>query len=226
MSFSVRVKQELLPLQKKAFTLPEKNITIDRCGSESDPSEDAVRAAIREAFLAGGSISDPSKSYHLEIATHSRVEAESLVENMSRFDVEGKIHRRKEVYVVYLKDGSDIASMLAIMGAHLALMDFENARILNEMRGSVNRQVNCETANIKRTVNTAVRQIEAIRRIEETIGLESLPPSLQEMARIRLAYPQSSLVKLGAYLHPPVGKSGVNHRLRKIIEIAEGKKEK
>ena len=224
MSFSAKVKQELSVLQKKAFTLSEKTISIYGYEPQSDASGEALRADIREAFLLGGSISDPSKSYHLEMTMPGRAEAEALVEKMAAFDVDGHIHERNGGYVVYVKDGSDIATMLGIMGAHAALMDFENARILNEMRGSVNRQVNCETANIKRTVDTAIRQIEAIRKIEETSGLESLPPPLQEMAKIRLKYPQSSLAKLGKYLHPPVGKSGVNHRLRKIIDIAEGTK--
>ena len=222
MSFSEKVKRELYPLQKNYFTLLEKNIKLGRYEMETDPSsEEDLRASIRGAFLYGGSINDPAKSYHLEITVKSEGEAKELVEGMEGFGVEAHIHERKGIYVVYVKDGSDIATLLGVMGAHASLMDFENSRILNEMRGSVNRQVNCETANIKRTVNSAVRQMEAIRRIEAGAGLESLPPSLQEMARIRLAYPQSSLSQLGELLHPPVGKSGVNHRLRKIMEIAE-----
>ena len=188
-----------------------------------EPKKDCcARAFLRGAFLAAGTVSDPAKSYHLEIVTKSREEALALKESMAHFGIEGHIHERKLSFVVYVKDGSHIAAMLGVMGAHACLMDFENARILNEMRGSVNRQVNCETANIKRTVNTAVRQMEAIHKIESTMGLASLPPTLQETARVRLANPESSLSQLGEYMHPAVGKSGVNHRLRRIIEIAEG----
>ncbi len=222
MSFSSKVKKELYPLQKNYFTLLEKKITINGCEQkQGDTRSEDLRASIRGAFLLGGSISDPSKSYHLEICARSRKEAGELLSGMLSFGVSGRIHKRKGHYVIYLKDGSHIASLLGVMGANSSLMDFENARILNEMRGCVNRQVNCETANIKRTVSTAVRQIKAIKRIESGPGLKSLPPALQEMAKVRLLYPDSSLSQLGEYLHPPVGKSGVNHRLRKIIEIAD-----
>ncbi len=220
MSFSARVKKELYPLQKKYFTLIEKKIRISRCETEPSSEED-VRASIRGAFLLGGSISDPSKSYHFEIAVKSSDEAEELARQMRCYDVEGHVHRRRNSFVVYVKDASGIVTLLGAMGAFSSLMDFENARILNEMRGSVNRQVNCETANIKRTVSSSVKQIEAIKRIESRQGIESLPVPLQEMARIRMEYPDASLAQLGEYMHPPMGKSGVNHRLRKIMEIAD-----
>ena len=223
MSFSARVKKELYPLQKKYFTLIEKKITIDRRGVSESVEED-VRAGIRGAFLLGGSISDPSKSYHFEIAVKSPEEAQELADELRYYHVEGHVHRRRNSYVVYVKDASHIVTLLGVMGAHASLMDFENARILNEMRGSVNRQVNCETANIKRTVSSAVKQIEAIKRIERHMGLESLPGVLQEMARVRLENPDASLAQLGECMHPPMGKSGVNHRLRKIMEIADGLK--
>ena len=222
MSFSNRVKRELYPIQKNYFTFIEKKLNISGYGlNESEGDDEDKKASIRGAFLLGGSVNDPSKSYHLEIVAKSESEAEELLAIMKAFGVNGRVRRRKDAHVVYLKDGTDIATLLGIMGAGASLMDFENARILNEMRGSVNRQVNCETANIKRTVKTSVRQIKAIRRIEEGPGLSSLPPALQEMARVRLAYPESSLSQLGGYLHPPVGKSGVNHRLRKLIEISD-----
>lgn len=222
MSFSGKVKRELYPIQNRYFTLLKKKISIDRYEINPDePSEIDRQASIRGAFLLGGSISDPSKSYHFEIVTKTSEEAQELAERMRDYEVDAHIHERKGHFVVYLKDASHIATMLGVMGAHASLMDYENMRILNEMRGSVNRQVNCETANIKRTVSTAVRQIEAIKKIEESAGLQSLPPALREMAQVRLEYPESSLAQLGEYLHPPVGKSGVNHRLRKIVEIAE-----
>ena len=128
---------------------------------------------------------------------------------------------RKKYFVVYLKEGAQIVDLLNIMEAHVALMNLENVRILKEMRNSVNRQVNCETANIHKTVNAAVKQIEDIRYIEKTIGFEQLSEGLEEIARLRLEQPEATLKELGAMLSVPVGKSGVNHRLRKLSILAE-----
>ena len=179
------------------------------------------RAFVRGAFLAGGSISDPNKSYHFEIVCRTLEQATQLQEVINSFDVEAKIVARKKYQVVYLKEGSQIVDILNVMEAHVALMNLENVRILKEMRNSVNRKVNCETANISKTVNAAVQQLRDIEYIKDTAGLDSLPDNLREMALLRLEYPDAPLKELGTYLNPPVGKSGVNHRLRKISEIAE-----
>lgn len=178
------------------------------------------RAFIRGMFLAAGSISNPNKSYHFEIVCGSQIQAEQLRDLMGSFDADAKIVIRKHHSVVYVKDGSQIVDMLNVMEAYVSLMNLENVRILKEMRNSVNRKVNCETANISKTVNAAVRQIQDIELIRDTRGLESLPDNLYEIARVRLEHPESPLKELGNYLDPPVGKSGVNHRLRKIAEIA------
>ena len=183
------------------------------------------RAYIRGAFLAGGSISDPNKSYHFEIVCRTMPQAEQLRDTMNSFDVDAKIVERKKHFVVYLKEGAQIVDILNVMEAHVALMNLENVRILKEMRNSVNRKVNCETANISKTVNAAVKQLEDITYIREVMGLDSLPDNLKEMALLRLEYPEAPLKELGMYLDPPVGKSGVNHRLRKISEIADGLRE-
>jgi hypothetical protein len=179
------------------------------------------RAFIRGAFMAAGSISDPQKSYHFEIVCHTMEQAAQLQELMGSFDAEAKIVERKERYVVYLKEGEQIVDMLNVMEAYVSLMNLENVRILKDMRNSINRKVNCETANINKTVSAAVKQLEDIRRIRDTIGFEHLPPQLAEMAQVRLDYPDATLKELGTYLDPPVGKSGVNHRLRKLAAVAE-----
>lgn len=179
------------------------------------------RAYIRGAFLAGGSISDPNKSYHFEIVCRSPAQAQQLMEIINSFEMDAKIVARKKYQVVYLKEGAQIVDILNIMEAHVALMNLENVRILKEMRNSVNRKVNCETANISKTVNAAVKQVEDILYIKEKAGFDSLPDNLKEMAELRLEYPDIALKELGTYLNPPVGKSGVNHRLRKISEIAQ-----
>lgn len=179
------------------------------------------RAFIRGALLAAGSISAPEKFYHFEIVCPTEPKAEQLKNIIATFDIEAKIVPRKKYYVVYIKEGSQIVDILNVMEAPVSLMELENIRIVKEMRGSVNRQVNCETANINKTVSAAVKQIEDIRFIQSVAGLSGLPESLQEMARIRLERPEATLKELGEALEPPVGKSGVNHRLRKLSLVAE-----
>lgn len=179
------------------------------------------RAFLRGAFLCAGSISDPEKFYHFEIVCSTLAKARQLLELIHSFDVDAKVVNRKRHEVVYVKEGAQIVEILGLMGANISLMNLENVRILKEMRNSVNRQVNCETANINKTVNAAVKQVEDIMYIRDTIGLHRLPDNLEEIAELRLTHPQSSLKELGAMLSPPVGKSGVNHRLRKIGSIAE-----
>ena len=179
------------------------------------------RAFIRGAFLAAGSVSDPEKFYHFEIVCATEAKAEQLREIMSTFDLDAKIVKRKKYYVVYIKEGSQIVDVLNVMEAPVSLMELENIRILKEMRNSVNRQVNCETANINKTVAASVKQIRDIEYIRDTIGFESLPENLEQMAQARLLKPDATLKELGEALEPPVGKSGVNHRLRRLSELAE-----
>ncbi|MFA9376778.1 MAG: DNA-binding protein WhiA [Lachnotalea sp.] len=179
------------------------------------------RAFIRGAFLAAGSISDPEKFYHFEIVCTSTRKAVQLQEIINTFDIEAKIVQRKKYYVVYIKEGAQIVEVLNVMEAHVSLMNLENVRILKEMRNSVNRQVNCETANINKTVSAAVKQMEDIRYIKEHMGFEGLSEGLENVARIRLEYPEATLKEISALLNPPVGKSGVNHRLRKLSNLAQ-----
>lgn len=179
------------------------------------------KAFLRGAFLAAGSISDPEKTYHLEIGTHSRELAEDLNIIMNHHKLNAKIIMRKGSHVNYLKEGENIADFLNITGAHTALMEFENIRIMKDMRNSVNRIVNCETANLEKTVNASLRQVENIKLIEEKIGFDKIPENLREIAELRLEYSEASLQELGQLLARPLGKSGVNHRLRKLDEIAE-----
>ncbi len=179
------------------------------------------RAFIRGAFLSAGSMSDPNKSYHFEVVCEKEDQALQLKELMQDFECDAKIVERKGHYVVYLKEGAQIVDMLNVMEAYVSLMNLENVRILKEMRNSLNRQVNCETANIKKTVSAAVKQIDDIVLIRDTIGFKELPDHLRQMAELRLEYPDTPLKELGTLMDPPVGKSGVNHRLRKLSEIAE-----
>ena len=179
------------------------------------------RAFVRGAFLASGSISDPRKGYHFEIVCQDEKKAKQLQEIIRSFQIDAKIVLRKKSYVVYVKEGAQIVDMLAVMEANVALMDLENIRILKEMRNTVNRKVNCETANINKTVNAAVKQIEDIKLIESKMGFHNLNEGLAEIAELRLQYPEATLKELGMMLNPQVGKSGVNHRLRKLSSIAD-----
>lgn len=246
-SFGLRMHTENLAVARKYFTLLKKtfNIRLDvmvrqnksiRGGrsfevvSYGDLS--AVRhvliqnlcckrAFIRGAFLASGSVSDPEKGYHFEIVCNSLEKANQLCDMIGSFGIEARVTMRKKNHIVYIKEGAQIVDMLNIMEAHVALMNFENIRILKEMRNSVNRQVNCETANLNKTVSAAVKQIEDIQYIKATIGFDQLPEGLTEIAELRLEQPQATLKELGQMLTPCVGKSGINHRLRKLSLIAE-----
>lgn len=178
------------------------------------------KAFLRGIFLATGSVSDPSKAYHFEIVVRNKDMATYIRDVIQSFSLDAKITKRKKYYIVYLKEGAMIVDMLKVMEASVNLMDMENVLILKEMRNDINRRVNCETANIKKTVNAARRQIHDIEYIMQAKGIQYLSPSLREIAQLRLEEPDANLNELGEMLNPPVSKSGVNHRLRKISEIA------
>lgn len=182
------------------------------------------KAFLKGAFLAGGSVSDPEKTYHLELTSRSRQLALELSRILGTFRLNARIIKRKGSFVTYLKEGENIVDFLNIIGAHTALMELENVRILKGMRNNVNRIVNCETANLGKTVNASVRQVENIRYIMENMSPGTLPESLREIAELRLTYSDANLIELGQLLRPPLGKSGVNHRLRKLDRIAENHK--
>ncbi len=179
------------------------------------------KAYLRGVFLGGGSISDPEKTYHLEIVTNNSTYAEEIKGLINSYGLNAKVVNRKNSYVVYLKEGENIVDFLNIIGAHNALFKLENIRIFKEMRNNVNRLVNCETANLSKTVNAAMRQIRNITYIKENIGLNKLPKNLRDIAELRLLHQSASLAELGEMMNPPVGKSGINHRLRKLDRIAD-----
>lgn len=180
------------------------------------------RAYLRGAFMAGGSVNNPEgSSYHLEIASIYEEHCKALVNLANKFDLNARFIERKKGFVLYIKEGEKIIEFLSIIGAHQALLRFEDVRIMKDMRNSVNRIVNCETANLNKTIGAAVRQIENIRILEREVGLDNLPDKLREVAQIRLQHPDLNLKEVGDMLSGNVSKSGVNHRLRKIDELAE-----
>ena len=208
---------------KKLGILKEYNDTFDityEIPKELIKKRCCKRAYLRGAFLGGGSVSDPEKTYHLEFVTNSLEHSQDLKQLVNSFKLSSKIVERKGNFVVYLKEGDQIVDLLNIIEAHQALLDLENIRVYKQMRNDINRIVNCETANLSKTVNASMKQIENIEYIRDTIGLNHLPDNLREIAEIRLMYQDASLKELGQMLNPPIGKSGVNHRLRKIEEVA------
>ncbi|EJP6472127.1 DNA-binding protein WhiA [Clostridium sp. FAM 1755] len=207
----VGIIKETINVFSLDYNIPENIIECDECR----------RAYIRGAFLGGGSISNPEKTYHLEFVTHNEEYAKDLSDLINSYNLNSKVIKRKNSYIIYLKEGEQIVDLLNIIGAHASLLELENVRIMKEMRNNVNRLVNCETANLSKTVNAAVRQVESIKFIEREIGLGRLPKNLRDVAELRIKYPDESLRELGKMLNPPVGKSGVNHRLRRIEKIAD-----
>ncbi|AXF57945.1 DNA-binding protein WhiA [Salicibibacter kimchii] len=209
--------------------LADTNLTVNEHTFSQSISEHIFRdncckrAYLRGAFLAGGSINHPeTSSYHLELFSYHKEHNQSLLELMSAFDLDARVLDRKKGYIVYLKESEKITEFLNIIGAHQALLYFEDVRIVKDMRNSVNRLVNCETANLNKTVGAALRQVENIELVAREIGLESLPPKVREMAELRVRHQDVTLKELGEMVeNGKVSKSGVNHRLRKIDELAE-----
>jgi cell division protein WhiA len=181
------------------------------------------RSYLRGAFLAGGSVNNPeTSSYHLEIASLYKEHINALSDLMNTFDLKSKTLERKKGFIAYLKEAEKITEFLNIIGAHGALLRFEDIRIVRDMRNSVNRLVNCETANLNKTIGAALRQVENIRYIDKTVGLQILPDKLREIAELRVAYQDVTLKELGEMVSSGnISKSGINHRLRKIDEIAD-----
>ena len=211
---------------RKDFTSPRKTFNINEEIRLSDVAsyisgEAEARAFLRGAFLASGTISDPEKGYHFEIICEGPDEAELIKDTLSRFDIRAGITTRRGRSVVYVKEADDISAILNIIEAHVAMMEFENVRIVKEMRGSINRQVNCETANINKSVNASLKQAEDINLLIKNGIYDKLDDNLKAICDLRLANPEAGLAELGEMLNPPLGKSGVNHRMRKISKMAD-----
>ena len=177
------------------------------------------RAIIRGAFLGAGSINNPSRTYHLEINLSTKYNMEFLDEILKQCNIRCK--KLENNNSIYLKDGEEISAIIALFGASSSVLKFEDIRVQKEMNGKVNRIVNCQTANLNKTLNASVEQIDAIRRLQQSNKFNNLDDNLKEIALLRLEYPDMSLVELGKKLKEPLGKSGVNYRLKRIIKLAE-----
>lgn len=230
-SFSSRVKHELSQITRMPTHCRRAlHAAMDIYGGAGrksgayepfEPKKDCcVRAYLRGAFLQAGTVNDPARSYHFEITCPNEEEAIRLMALMERCGVEPKETDRKGSPVIYIKESDRIRDLLTMMGAPVSMMDFENARILKGISGNVNRRVNCETSNINKAVAAGIRQVRAIRALEEAGELDRLSDSLYDMAQVRLANPDATLEELGQMMNPPVSKSAVNHRLRKLCALA------
>lgn len=186
-------------------------------------NENAKKSIIRGAFLGAGSINNPEKKYHLEINLSNKINLDYLFEVITSMNIKCKKLELDKKYSIYLKDGEEISLLIALMGANKSVLNFEDIRVQREMRGKVNRIVNCQTANLNKTINASVEQIEAIKKLQMSNEFNKLDENLKEIALLRIDYPDMSLVELGKKLKNPVGKSGVNYRLRKIVDIANGR---
>lgn len=183
-------------------------------------SDCCLRSALRGFFLSCGSIAEPQSAYHLELSVRQQAAARLAVRLLARVDIRGNVLERNGYHVVYLKEGQYIADFLLQTGAHESLMEFESLRVEKEMRNSVNRVVNCDNANSQRIANTSARQLELIRSLRDSRHLGRLPAELQAAAQARLENPDLSLRELGELMDPPIGKSGMNHRLKKLENLA------
>ena len=209
MSFSSDIKDELLEL--KMWDL----------GSNMKQDEQLARLYIREAFIKSGSMNDPNKKYHLQIMFKEKAKAEEMQTLLNNFNIHAKIIKKEKDYMLYLKDGEEISEFLALVGANKSVIKFEEVRVIKETRNDINRLVNCETANLNKTINASVKQIEDINKIKKAGKLNELPETLKEIAEVRINNPEMSLIELGKLLDKPIGKSGVNHRLKKLSQISE-----
>ena len=187
----------------------------------SNISENEKKSIIRGTFLGAGSINNPEKTYHLEINLSNKVNLEYLFNILENMNIKCKRLEQDNKYSIYLKDGEEIASLIALLGANKSVLKFEGIRVQREMRGKVNRIVNCQSANLNKTINASVEQIDAIRKLQVSHQFNKLDKNLKEIALLRLEFPDMSLIELGKKLEKPIGKSGVNYRLKKIIQIAK-----
>ena len=211
-----------ITIQGKIFTIAVK--TRDLIKIEiNNLTEEQARWVIRGAYLGSGSINNPEKKYHLEIGIKLRENAEILKQELEKIEIKTNIIEKNNEYSLYIKDGEGISKFLALLGANKSVLKFEEIRVQREMNNKINRLVNCESANLNKTMNASIEQIEAIKKLKENHKFEKLPDNLKEIATLRLNNPNANLTELGQMLKEPVGKSGVNYRLKKIMEIADEK---
>lgn len=227
-TYTITIKEkQLLEQLSNIIEIEERKIKLKdwqnflNSNQKNKQQDKPLRAIIRGIFLGAGAISNPEKTYHLDIGLNTEENAKKVAEELELNGINLKTIKKNNAYHVYTKEGEEISKLLAFIGANKAVLEFENIRVKREMRNKINRMVNCETANLNKTMNASIEQIEAINKIKKCGKLKNLDEGLKEIAEIRLKNPNASLIEIGKMLKNPIGKSGVNYRLKKIIELAK-----
>ena len=230
-SLKKKAIQEIVKIEEKEIFLKNEiqqensrksleNKKNNESNKSNENNEENLKSLIIGAFMGSGSINNPEKKYHLEIDFENEENLEKIKDVLERLGIRTKKMITENKKSIYIKEGEEISKFLALIGANKAVMKFEDIRIQKEMRGKVNRLVNCETANLNKTINASIEQIAAIKKLKETGKFNKLNDNLKEIANLRLENPDMPLIELGKRLKEPVGKSGVNYRLKKIMELA------
>ncbi len=220
---NMEISQYDISMQGNLFVITVKKSYIEGISTEKDLNLEQIKWLIKGAYLGSGSINNPEKKYHLEIGFKEKKNAEEIKEYLKKYDIKSNVLEKNNQYSIYLKDSEEISKFLALIGANKSVLKFEEIRVQREMNNKINRIVNCETANLNKTINASIEQIEAIKKLKNSKKFEQLDEPLKEIAELRLKNPNANLVELGKMLKTPVGKSGVNYRLKKIMEIANEK---
>ena len=220
---NVGIQDYDIEVQGNLFIITVSKKEIELLENIENLNLEQIRWLIKGVYLGAGSINNPEKKYHLEIGIADVENANQIVQYLKEFDIKSNIVEKKGEYAIYIKDGEAISKILALIGANKSVLKFEEIRVQREMNNKINRIVNCETANLNKTINASIEQIEAIKRLKSSGKFEKLDEPLKEIAELRLKNPNSNLTELGKMLKNPVGKSGVNYRLKKIMEIANEK---
>ena len=221
---NMKIENYKISVQGKTFSITVKNSDLKKINTDVEiETIDEIKWIVRGAYLGGGSINNPENKYHLEVGIAKMEDAEQIVNVLQDIEMKVSLIEKKNNYSIYIKDGEEISKFLALLGAHKAVLKFEEIRVQREMNNKINRIVNCETANLNKTINASIEQIEAIKKLKQTHQFEKLDSNLKEIAELRIENPNASLIELGKMLEEPVGKSGVNYRLKKIMEIANEK---
>ena len=212
-----------IAVQGNLFVITVNKCILEKIETIENLNAEQIKWLIRGTYLGSGSINNPEKKYHLEIGIADVENANQIVQYLKEFDIKSNIVEKKGEYAIYIKDGEAISKILALIGANKSVLKFEEIRVQREMNNKINRIVNCETANLNKTINASIEQIEAIKRLKSNGKFEKLDEPLKEIAELRLKNPNSNLTELGKLLKNPVGKSGVNYRLKRIMEMSNEK---
>ena len=212
-----------ISIQGNLFIITINKSILEKIETIENLNAEQTKWLIRGTYLGSGSMNNPEKKYHVEIGISKKNDAKVIIEYLKKYDIKSNLTEKNGEYAIYLKDGEEISKFLALIGANKAVLKFEEIRVQREMNNKINRIVNCETANLNKTINASIEQIEAIKKLKFNKKFEKLDDSLKEIAELRLKNPNASLIELGKMLKQPVGKSGVNYRFKKIMEIANEK---